>query len=128
MSKYHAVLVLQQEHPGSFGSPSLTTRVYTYGVGLGGRLGHADESSKRTPTLLKVFGGRGGGDDGNGGGGGEKRIVVGGVAVGDDHSLVVVEEEGGSGRVWGWGWNRYGQVLFSCCLILPWRLSFVVVC
>lgn len=120
MSKYHAVLVLQQDDPGPFAKPQ--TRVYTYGVGLGGRLGHADESSKRTPTLLDVFGsGRGGG--GSGDDGGEKRIVIGDVAVGDDHSLVV--EEGGYGRVWGWGWNRYGQVLF---FFSSWRLLFVLVC
>jgi alpha-tubulin suppressor-like RCC1 family protein len=67
-------------------------RVWTFGLGDRGRLGHNDEQDRLVPTLLaaEVFEG--------------SKIVT--VAAGGAHNMAV----GVNGRLWTWGWGSFGQL------------------
>ncbi len=77
MSKYHALLIANR-------------KLFSYGIGTGGRLGHGDESSKFKPTLIKMA----------------ACYSFETIAVANDHSLAIDDR----GRIFSWGWNKNGQV------------------
>jgi len=64
--------------------------IYTFGCGTNGRLGLGDETPRFTPTLVPSLMG--------------KRIVS--AAAGIMHSACIDSQ----GRLYTWGWNRYGQL------------------
>ena len=70
-------------------------RVWTFGAGWNGCLGHNDEQQKLVPTMLaaKVFKG--------------SKIVT--VAAGCAHTMAV----GVDGALWVWGWGSFGQLAWA---------------
>ena len=72
-------------------------RVWTWGHGSGGRLGHNDEQDRPTPALLapERFDG--------------SKIVM--VAAGCSYTVAVAED----GAPWVWGWNWFGQLGLGDC-------------
>ncbi|KAF2073881.1 hypothetical protein CYY_004805 [Polysphondylium violaceum] len=64
--------------------------IYSFGCGTNGRLGLGDEAPRFSPTLVASLMG--------------KRIV--GAAAGIMHSACIDSQ----GRLYTWGWNRYGQL------------------
>ncbi|KAI8896759.1 regulator of chromosome condensation 1/beta-lactamase-inhibitor protein II [Globomyces pollinis-pini] len=76
MSKYHVALLTH-------------TQLFTFGFGIGGRLGHGNESTMFKPTPVRGIAGR-----------------VSFVACGYDHTLVISE----TGELWSWGSNKHFQL------------------
>ncbi|KAJ2996595.1 hypothetical protein HDV02_006357 [Globomyces sp. JEL0801] len=76
MSKYHVALLTH-------------TQLFTFGFGIGGRLGHGNESTMFKPTPVRGIDGR-----------------VSFVACGYDHTLVISE----TGELWSWGSNKHFQL------------------
>ena len=65
-------------------------RVYTWGYGAAGRLGHGGFQERYTPALVESL----------------RDIRVVAVAAGDFHSMALT----GGGRVYTWGEGEYGQL------------------
>jgi len=68
-------------------------RVYTWGHGRGGRLGHGDENPRLTPTLVATLA--------------HKQIVC--VAAAENHTVCASAD----GNVYSWGSDRFGQLGLS---------------
>uniref|UniRef100_A0A7S2Y7H3 C2H2-type domain-containing protein n=1 Tax=Entomoneis paludosa TaxID=265537 RepID=A0A7S2Y7H3_9STRA len=66
-------------------------RVFSFGLGKGGRLGTGSERHSPLPTLLSSLSSRG--------------VRVTAIAAAENHSLAVA-----NGRVFAWGSNRFGQL------------------
>ena len=68
-------------------------RLYTWGEGIYGQLGHGDTGTRLVPTLVGAFGAPEGG-----------RVVM--ASCGSLHTLVVTQD----GGLWACGWGRNGQL------------------
>lgn len=65
-------------------------RLWTWGVGKDGRLGHGDNSDRSTPTEVQALHG----------------VALAHISGGYYHSAAVTDE----GRVYTWGWGEHGQL------------------
>lgn len=79
MSRYHSVAV------------TLSGKVFTWGHGRGGRLGHGNEDVCMLPTLVEGLA--------------DQKVVE--VAASDTHTAAITRD----GALYTWGRNRFGQVL-----------------
>jgi hypothetical protein len=77
-ARYHAVAV------------SRDGRVYTWGSGLYGQLGHGDRYTRFEPTMVSAL----------------ARVNVTGAAAGTRHTVVVCD----LGEVYAWGSNEFGEL------------------
>jgi len=67
------------------------THVYSWGLGLSGRLGHGDEANCHVPTFIEALAG----------------VQVSGVACGGHHSAVISEP---AGHLMTWGGGAFGKL------------------
>jgi len=78
---------------GKYHSAALTSegKVFTWGIGRGGRLGHGDEASQPHPELVNSF---------------PEGVKITAIAAGENHMLAVDSR----GNLFSWGSNRFGQL------------------
>ncbi|MFA6510106.1 MAG: DUF2341 domain-containing protein, partial [Candidatus Peribacteraceae bacterium] len=85
----------------SFALKNDGTRVYAWGSNTNGKLGDGSTTSRKVPVLVKGVGNTGYLGDGTNGG------PISAIAAGYTHTLALKSD---GTRVYGWGWNYYGDV------------------
>lgn len=87
---------------------SFDGRVFTYGIGSRGQLGHGDTDSRESPTLVEALDG----------------IRIKSIAAGGWHAAAVSD----IGDLYIWGWNESGQLGLPCAANSKQKPEEIVAC